>query len=257
MNKKKIYDFHTHISSLEVLEAYYDQDVIPVINCQSRDEFKGLIDKREVFSKDRIHFMDDLYYSMGIHPFDADIVDQQFGSSYEDLIKDANLIGEIGMDACWCDTPFEDQERTFVMSLDLAKKYNKPIILHTKMMEARIYEILKDYDLDMVIHWYSCDKYVREFIDLGCHFTVGPAIFVDENVRNMVKLLPLDRILVETDGVEAIEWLFKKKFDPGNLRNILEAVINELADIKHVSFDVMSDYLLANSERLLRKDFYE
>ncbi|WP_314961285.1 TatD family hydrolase [Peptostreptococcus stomatis] len=257
MNKKKIYDFHTHISSLEILEAYYDQDVIPVINCQSRDEFKGLIDKREVFSKDRIHFMDDLYYSMGIHPFDADIVDQQFGSSYEDLIKDANLIGEIGMDACWCDTPFEDQERAFVMSLDLAKKYNKPIILHTKMMEARIYEILKDYDLDMVIHWYSCDKYVREFIDLGCHFTVGPAIFVDENVRNMVKLLPLDRILVETDGVEAIEWLFKKKFDPGNLRNILEAVINELADIKHVSFDVMSDYLLANSERLLRKDFYE
>ena len=257
MNKKKIYDFHTHISSLEVLEAYYDQDVIPVINCQSRDEFKGMIDKREVFSKDRIHFMDDLYYSMGIHPFDADIVDQQFGSSYEDLIKDANLIGEIGMDACWCDTPFEDQERAFVMSLDLAKKYNKPIILHTKMMEARIYEILKDYDLDMVIHWYSCDKYVREFIDLGCHFTVGPAIFVDENVRNMVKLLPLDRILVETDGVEAIEWLFKKKFDPGNLRNILEAVINELADIKHVSFDVMSDYLLANSERLLRKDFYE
>lgn len=257
MNKKKIYDFHTHISSLEVLEAYYDQDVIPVINCQSRDEFKGLIDKREVFSKDRIHFMDDLYYSMGIHPFDADIVDQQFGSSYEDLIKDANLVGEIGMDACWCDTPFEDQERAFVMSLDLAKKYNKPIILHTKMMEARIYEILKDYDLDMVIHWYSCDKYVREFIDLGCHFTVGPAIFVDENVRNMVKLLPLDRILVETDGVEAIEWLFKKKFDPGNLRNILEAVINELADIKHVSFDVMSDYLLANSERLLRKDFYE
>ena len=257
MNKKKIYDFHTHISSLEVLEAYYDQDVIPVINCQSRDEFKGLIDKREVFSKDRIHFMDDLYYSMGIHPFDADIVDQQFGSSYEDLIKDANLIGEIGMDACWCETPFEDQERAFVMSLDLAKKYNKPIILHTKMMEARIYEILKDYDLDMVIHWYSCDKYVREFIDLGCHFTVGPAIFVDENVRNMVKLLPLDRILVETDGVEAIEWLFKKKFDPGNLRNILEAVINELADIKHVSFDVMSDYLLANSERLLRKDFYE
>ncbi|MGP1618209.1 TatD family hydrolase [Peptostreptococcus stomatis] len=257
MNKKKIYDFHTHISSLEVLEAYYDKDVIPVINCQSRDEFKGLIDKREVFSKDRIHFMDDLYYSMGIHPFDADIVDQQFGSSYEDLIKDANLIGEIGMDACWCDTPFEDQERAFVMSLDLAKKYNKPIILHTKMMEARIYEILKDYDLDMVIHWYSCDKYVREFVDLGCHFTVGPAIFVDENVRNMVKLLPLDRILVETDGVEAIEWLFKKKFDPGNLRNILEAVINELADIKHVSFDVMSDYLLANSERLLRKDFYE
>ena len=257
MNKKKIYDFHTHISSLEVLDSYNDQDVIPVINCQSRDEFKGLIDKREVFSKDRIHFMDDLYYSMGIHPFDADIVDQQFGSSYEDLIKDANLIGEIGMDACWCDTPFEDQERAFVMSLDLAKKYNKPIILHTKMMEARIYEILKDYDLDMVIHWYSCDKYVREFIDLGCHFTVGPAIFVDENVRNMVKLLPLDRILVETDGVEAIEWLFKKKFDPGNLRNILEAVINELADIKHVSFDVMSDYLLANSERLLRKDFYE
>lgn len=254
MNKKKIYDFHTHISSLEVFEAYYDQDIIPLINCQSRDEFKSLMNNREAFSGDRTRVLDKVYYSMGIHPFDANIIGRQFGSSYEDLIKEANLIGEIGMDACWCDTPFEDQERAFIMSLDLAKKYNKPVILHTKMMEAKIYEILRAYDLDMVIHWYSCDKYVKEFIDLGCHFTVGPAIFVDDNVRNMVKLLPLDRILVETDGVEALEWLFKKKFDPRNLRNTLEAVIQELADIKQVSFDLMSDYLLANSERLLRKE---
>ena len=231
MNKKKIYDFHTHISSLEVFEAYYDQDIIPLINCQSRDEFKSLMNNREAFSGDRTRALDKVYYSMGIHPFDADIIGQQFGSSYEDLIKEANLIGEIGMDACWCDTPFEDQERAFIMSLDLAKKYNKPVIL-----------------------WYSCDKYVKEFIDLGCHFTVGPAIFVDDNVRNMVKLLPLDRILVETDGVEALEWLFKKKFDPRNLRNTLEAVIQEMADIKQVSFDLMSDCLLANSERLLRKE---
>ena len=186
MNKKKIYDFHTHISSLEVFEVYYDQDIIPLINCQSRDEFRSLMNNREAFSGDRTRALDKVYYSMGIHPFDADIIGQQFGSSYE----------------------------AFIMSLDLAKKYNKPVILHTKMMEAKIYEILRAYDLDMVIHWYSCDKYVKEFIDLGCHFTVGPAIFVDDNVRNMVKLLPLDRILVETDGVEALEWLFKKKFDP-------------------------------------------
>ena len=198
------------------------------------------------------NFNEDIIFSS--KSFDADIIGQQFGSSYEDLIKEANLIGEIGMDACWCDTPFDDQERAFIMSLDLAKKYNKPVILHTKMMEDKIYEILRAYDLDMVIHWYSCDKYVKEFIDLGCHFTVGPAIFVDDNVRNMVKLLPLDRILVETDGVEALEWLFKKKFDPRNLRNTLEAVIQELADIKQVSFDLMSDCLLANSERLLRKE---
>ena len=93
------------------------------------------------------------------------------------------------------------------------------------------------------------------FLAIGSYSsTVGPAIFVDDNVRNMVKLLPLDRILVETDGVEALEWLFKKKFDPRNLRNTLEAVIQELADIKQVSFDLMSDYLLANSERLLRKE---
>ena len=257
MVRKKIYDFHTHISSLEVLEAYYDHDIVPVINCQSSDEYLRLMADRDVFLKARPYFDGRIYYSLGIHPFDADIVDQQFGSSYEDLIGGADLIGEIGMDACWCDTPFDDQERAFVMSLDLAKKYNKSVILHTKMMEARIYNILKDYNLDMVIHWYSCDKYVREFIDLGCYFTVGPAIFLDENVRNMVKLLPMDRILLETDGVDALEWLFKKEFDINNLRNILEAVIGELADIKQVSFDIMSDSLTANSERLLGKDFYE
>ena len=40
MNKKKIYDFHTHISSLEVLEAYYDQDVIPVITVRAVTSLK-------------------------------------------------------------------------------------------------------------------------------------------------------------------------------------------------------------------------
>nr|WP_314278662.1 TatD family hydrolase [uncultured Peptostreptococcus sp.] len=256
-NRKRIYDFHTHISSIEVLKSYYEQDIWPLINCQSREEYNNLMDNVDFLLRENVFYIDNIYYSMGIHPFDADTVDKQFGTSYEEMVSRSNLIGEIGMDACWCDTPFEDQERVFVMSLDLAEKYKKPIILHTKNMEGRIYDILKNYDLEMVIHWYSCDKYIREFIGLGSYFTIGPAIFVDENVRNLVKLLPMDRILIETDGVEAIEWLFNKKFDHNNLRNLLESVISELSDIKQVSFDFMSETILENSERLLRKEFYE
>lgn len=251
MTKHTIYDFHTHIDDYDVLMKYYEENIIPVVNCQSAEDYENLMNNYYRLKMERYLISDDIYYSMGIHPFDAEEIEGRFGEAYEDLIRDTNFIGEIGLDDKWCDISLESQKKAFIYSLELAKKYEKPVILHTKAMEKQVLEIIKDYNLKVVIHWYSHDRYIREFIDLGCYFTIGPAVLVDENVRKLAKLVPLNRILLETDGVDALSWLFRKEISPNQIRGVLETVCYEIASIKSETYECIVKKTVENSERLL------
>ena len=54
------------------------------------------------------------------------------------LLKQASIIGEIGMDSVWCDVDLEIQKEVFEKQLQLAKEWDKPVILHTKGQEKTI-----------------------------------------------------------------------------------------------------------------------
>lgn len=252
MKNKKIYDFHTHISELSTIEKYYENNIVPVINCQNQEEYSR-ISKFFIEMNNNISFKSEkFYFSIGIHPNDSLKYENKVEKIYESILSESPIIGEIGMDGCWCDIPFDIQEEVFIKSLKLAQKHSKAVILHTKFMEEKIYNIINEYDLDFIVHWYSCDKYIDEFIDKGCYFTIGPAVLVDENVRLLVKKAPIDKLLLETDGLDALEWLFNKKYKADDLRDVLETVCEEISLLK--SMDLESTYraLQKNSEKLLK-----
>lgn len=252
MENRKIYDFHTHVKNLETIEKYYESNVIPVINCQNADEFNKISAMFEKI-KDNRDFDEVIpFLSIGIHPQDSWKYKNDIGNIYEEIIKQVPLVGEVGMDGCWCDVSFGVQEKVFRKSLELAQKYNKAVILHTKSMEKRIYDIIKDYDLDFIVHWYSCKDYIKEFIEKGCYFTIGPAVLIDDNVRDLVKRAPIDRLLLETDGIEALEWLFEKSYRPEDIRPSLQAVCEEISLLRNMSEDEILQNLQKNSERLLK-----
>lgn len=253
MARKLLFDFHTHVSSIEELEKYYEYDIIPVINCRTKNEYEKLKKAVEKFNKSVHHTDYDFYFSVGIHPNDSKLYVDEIEDVYSKIVKEAHLIGEVGMDALWCDVSFDIQEKVFTKSLDMANEYNKAVILHTKDMEKRILYIIEDYNMDFVVHWYSCKDYVHEYINKGCYFTIGPAILVDENVMYLAKHVPMDRLLLETDGLDAVEWLFKRTYASNRLRDILESVVEELAMIKGTNVDEMYEILEENSRRLLSK----
>lgn len=254
MENRKIYDFHTHVNGFDVIEKYYESNIVPVVNCQNDSEYYKL---KEYFDKLRGNreFSDEsLYFSIGIHPHDSWRYEQDINEIYRKIVVDSPIIGEIGMDGCWCDVSFDIQEQVFRSSLELAKTYSKPVVLHTKCMEKKIYDIIKDYDLDFIVHWYSCDNYMNEFIDKGCYFTIGPAVLVDENVRMLVKRAPIEKLLLETDGLDALEWLFQKKYKAGDLRGVLETVCEEISLLKNIDIAETYSALQKNSEKLLKID---
>lgn len=252
MENKRIYDFHTHINGFEEIEKYYESNIVPVVNCQNDKEYYALKDYFNKLKSNREYSNERMYCSIGIHPNDSWRYEEDINTVYKKIAEEAPIIGEIGMDGCWCDVSFDIQESVFRKSLELAKDLNKPVVLHTKYMEKRIFDIIKGYDLDFIIHWYSCENYISEFINKNCYFTIGPAVLIDENVRRLVKRAPIDKLLVETDGLDALEWIFKKKYRADDLRSILNTVCEEIALLKNLPIEDTYDALQKNSEKLLK-----
>lgn len=252
MKNKRLYDFHTHVSELNTIEKYYESNIVPVINCQDKNEYCNLNEYFRYMKKNISSREEKFYFIIGVHPNDSLKYENKVEQVYEKILSESPIIGEIGMDGCWCDVSFDVQEDVFIKSLDIAREHSKAVILHTKFMEEKIYNIIKEYDLDFIVHWYSCDKYIDEFIDKGCYFTIGPAVLIDENVRMLVKKAPMDKLLLETDGLEALEWLFKKKYKADDLRAVLETVCKEISLLKNIDIEVTYEVLQKNSEKLLK-----
>lgn len=275
-----LYDFHTHIGNYQEFISYYNQNIIPVINIRSKEEFLKIesfyermcfgslldnLDSNENKSINKSKNIEyeqnllktrgnckNLFISTGAHPFDSDKFDKKYGQEYELLLKKSNLIGEIGMDGFWCEIDKNTQKNIFLKSLEIGKKLNMPVVLHTKGMEKDIFNIISNFDLTYIIHWYSCNNFNKEFINLGCYFTFGPAIFEDYNIRKLAKDVSVDRILIETDGVDALEWLFKRKVEHKELRSILINVIEEISNLRCETFEYIYSNIIKNSERLLK-----
>lgn len=148
----------------------------------------------------------DPVYTMtaGVHPWYA------AKTALADMLpymERAALVGEIGLDSVWCDTPMDAQRRMFSAQLDWAAAHGKGIVLHTKGCEEEIARAVEGFPHPVVVHWYSGERNALErFLMQGCSFTVGPDVAVNPCVQAVASLAANDRILFETDGMDAVRW---------------------------------------------------
>jgi TatD DNase family protein len=174
--------------------------------------------------------------TFGIHPCKA----AEYKGELQDLIpyiEGSELIGEIGLDFFWVEdkSTYETQRRIFNFILEEGIKRNKVISIHTKGAEEEIYNILKRHSYSkVIIHWYSGDiKTLDKFIELGCYFTVSVDVGYSKLTEEILARIPIDRLLVETDGPTALEWV---NGDYGYPRAIMD-VIKNVSERKALSTD--------------------
>ena len=165
----------------------------------------------------------------GLHPWKTARFDVR---EMEPWLAKCRVIGEIGLDSVWCDVPACDQRPAFARQLDIAREMDKRVLLHTKGCEAEIARMVAARNVPCVVHWYSCAQHLERYLDLDSYFTIGPDIFTNPAVREVARRAPRGRLLVETDGLSAVEWAQGRPTQPEKLGALLEAMLKEAAAIR-------------------------
>lgn len=148
-----------------------------------------------------------IYGAVGIHPDEVGELNEETFAWLEQQCSHpkAVAVGEIGLDYYWDKENHEVQKYWFQRQLELAKKCRLPVIIHSREACADTLEEMKKAhtpELRGVIHCFSyAPETAREYLEMGYYIGIGGVVTFKnaKKLKEVVKMLPLDRILLETD----------------------------------------------------------
>ena len=144
----------------------------------------------------------------GIHPHDARTYDDATEARIEALLARPEVVavGETGLDYYYDHSPREVQRRALAHHLGLAERHGLPVVLHCRDAEDDLIEVLRSErrpPISGVVHCFTGDyDAARCYLDLGLHISVTGIVTFNKaaDLRDVVRRLPLERLMVETDS---------------------------------------------------------
>ena len=196
---------------------------------------------------------DHIYCSVGSHPDHADEVNEEVLDEYRRMVADhpkIKAIGEIGLDYYYEDIPREIQKRAFRMQLELARELNLPVIIHERDAHGDAFDIVREFpDVRGVFHCFSGSReFARELVKRGWHIGFTGVITFKNARRSLeiIEMLPMDRIMVETDSPYLTPEPFRgKRNDSSKVRYMIETI----AKVKNLDPDEVARITLENGKR--------
>jgi len=191
---------------------------------------------------------DNVFGTIGMHPSEADKTTDKNLDFIENNINHPKIvaIGEIGLDYYWTKETKEKQKEIFVKQIEIAKKYNKAIVVHSRDSINDIYEILKDYDIKIILHCFSSSvEMAKKFIKLGAKLGIGGVVTFDnaKTLKEVVKEINLKHLVLETDS-PYLSPSRGKKNEPYNILYIAETI----AKIKGIDVSLVIETTTNNAK---------
>lgn len=155
------------------------------------------------------------YFSVGIHPEEANMNAQNFGLQHEKLVNHSNCvaIGEIGLD-----NRFENaghvQEQLYISQLLIAEKLTKPVILHCVNSWDRCRFLHQKHapNTKLIYHGFNKTGTTEKVLNYSqSMISIGASVLNNVQLQQKMKDIPISRMLVETDDSETpIEMIYQK-----------------------------------------------
>ena len=159
-------------------------------------------------------------------------------------------LGEIGLDYYWEDVPHDKQKDIFQKQIDIAKKHDKPIVIHARDAYEDTYRILKQAAHRGIMHCYSGSvEMAKRYIEIGFEISLaGPVTFKNARVpKEVATVIGIDHLMIETDCPYLTpEPNRGKRNDSFNL----PYVVNKIAEIKNISPAEVIDITSNNAKDL-------
>jgi len=150
-----------------------------------------------------------IFWAAGIHPHEAMKAEEKHFSQLNSLATHPKFlaVGEIGLDYHYDHSPRDVQKRVFIRQLELARQAKLPIVIHCREAWADLGEIIHDHwqsaGLGGILHCFGGEREdAIKFLDWGflISFAGNVTFKKAENLRDAAKIIPLDRLLTETDS---------------------------------------------------------
>ena len=199
----------------------------------------------------------EVYGSVGFHPHDASALSESLLNKIRQLAQgDEKLIaiGEIGLDYHYLYSPVEVQQQVFRQQLMLAEELNLPVVMHSREAEADTLNILKEIPVKSVgvAHSFTSSfEMARKLVEMGWYLGInGIVTFKNaEDLREVVRWLPLEKMLLETDSPFLAPIPFRGKPNKPAHIPVIAAFIAELLDI---SLQELAEQTNENAQRLFK-----
>jgi TatD DNase family protein len=193
----------------------------------------------------------------GVHPHECARVPEEDWRRLEDLSCDPRIvgIGETGLDFHYDHSPRPVQEASFRRSLAVARNCEKPVVVHVREADDACLRILREEGVPAaggVIHCFTGDaRAARAYLDLGLFISVAGVVTFKaaDAIREAVKIVPADRLLVETDCPFLAPVPHRgKRNEPA----FVVETVKKVAEIRGTSLEEIALATTANVKRLFR-----
>jgi len=253
----KLIDTHSHIYSSQFENDIYDviarakdnnieKILLPNVDLESIPQMMNLVSE----------FPDICIPMMGIHPTSIKEnyrEDLAIAKKYLDENKFI-AIGEIGIDLYWDKTFVEQQKEAFRIQIQWSIDYGLPVVIHARDAFDEIFEVLDEFDVDNfngVFHSFTGNiEQAQKAMDLGFYIGInGIVTFKNSGLDKVVELIPVDRILLETDSPYLAPVPNRGK---RNESAFLLSVAQKIADIYKISIYDLAEITTKNAQYLFK-----
>lgn len=196
-----------------------------------------------------------VWAAVGIHPHEADTSGPEAVAALRELsrAKKVVAVGEIGLDYFKNYSSRQNQQKLFESLVALAKESGLPVIIHCRQAEDDTLAVLRSQmPLSAVFHCFSGDEpFLKQCLDLGflVSFTCNIGYKKAEGLRGLVRSVPLERVMLETDApFLSPEGLRGRRNEPANVRYLCE----QIAALRGMSPEGVAEITTANARRFFK-----
>ncbi len=199
---------------------------------------------------------EDIFVAVGIHPHDAGTASDSDFLALQEIAKHPKVvaIGEIGLDYFYMHAPKETQQQVFQRGLELAASLDRPFVIHSRDAEEDTVALLEahaqKHRMQGVIHCFSGTQWFAErCLSLGLYLSIPGMITFVSSVKKVVRELPLERLLIETDAPYLAPAPFRgQRNEPAYVRQTALA----LAELLRVPPHLVASTTTRNAQQLFR-----
>ena len=252
-----IFETHAHYE-----DEKFDPDRVELLSSMEKNRIGRIINvgssmSTSIKSVELAYQYDFIYAAVGIHPVYADTWDNSSAERLSGLLSGEKVvaIGEIGLDYYRGYENREKQKFAFTSQLELAAREKMPVIIHNRKAHGDIYDILRHYRPDGVMHCFSGSvESAREALNMGLYIGLGGSVTFANAVKpvEVAKYVPLDRLVLETDA----PYIIPRRFRTGEKKYgrseswMIDYVAEFIAEIRGIEKEKLLDITANNAARL-------